>query len=134
MVERFKDAPEKLTDEKLANIIIWMARNFKNDVRITNDFAEDIVTSLKIPISNYIKTMMMLEAAFPCNHHVNPQGVIETFEDSINKRINRTKKPWPEDSMEIVKGYMKEFFPWRISGDTIKYYDDVKKRKQKNED
>ena len=84
-------------------------------------------------MNNYIKTMMMLEAAFPCNNYVNPNGVRETFEDAINKRINRSKNPWPEDSMEIVKGYMKEFFPWRISGDTIKYYDDVKKRKQTKE-
>ena len=139
MVERFKDAPEKLTDEKLANIIIWMARNFKNDIRITNDFVEDIVTSIlkdksKFAIINYIKTMMMVEAAFPCNNYVNSKGVRETFEETINGYINRSIKPWPKDSMEIVKGYMKEFFPWRISGDTIKYYDDVKKRKQKNED
>ena len=82
----------------------------------------------------YIKTMMMVEAAFPCNNYVNPKGVRETFEETINGYINRSIKPWPEDSMEIVKGYMKEFFPWRISGDTIKYYDDVKKRKQENKD
>ena len=110
-----------------------------NDVRITNDFVEDIVTSIlkdgsKFAIINYMKAMMMVEAAFPCNHYVNPQGVRETFEDTINGYINRTKKPWPKDSMEIIKGYMREYFPWRIDGDKIKYYDDVKKRKQKNED
>ena len=78
--------------------------------------------------------MMILEAAFPCNNYVNSQGERKTFEDAINKRINRSKNPWPKDSMEIIKGYMKEFFPWRISGDTIKYYDDVKKKKQGNEE
>ena len=77
--------------------------------------------------------MMMCEAAYPCNNYVNPKGVRETFEETINGYINRSKKPWPKNSMEILKGYMKEYFPWRIDGDEIKYYDDVKKRKQTKE-
>ena len=31
-----------------------------------------------------------------------------------------------QNSIEIVKDLMREYFPWRIDGDKIKYYDDLK--------
>ena len=138
IIERFKDKPRDLTDDKLANIVIWVARNFKNDIRIINELMEELVDNIfknesEFAIFNYTKAMMMSEAAYPCNNYVNPNGVRETFEDSINTRINRSENPWPKNSMEIIKGYMREYFPWRIDGDEIKYYDDVKKRKQTKE-
>ena len=147
IVEKFKDDPSKLTDDKLANVMIWMSRNFKNDVRIPDDFLNALINDLlkdeksrdaaksekAFPIAKYIKTMMTMEAAYPMNYNVNSAGKRVTFEESINRRINREIFPWPENSMEIIKGYMKEYFPWRIQGDEIKYYDE-KSTKTKGED
>ena len=136
IIEKFKDDPSKLDDDKLANIVIWMARNFKNDMRITFDFLEELISHIfkdqsDFAIVKYHKTMMMVEAAFPMNNNVNARGEKETFEDGINYCINRKTDTWPADSMDIIKGYMKEYFPWRIDGDKIKFYDDVDTFKNK---
>ena len=84
-------------------------------------------------INKYIKTSMIIEAIFPMNNHVRPDGERETFEDTINYYITRENYPWPKDSMEIIKGYMKKYFPWRIDGDKIKFIDDVDVKKREEE-
>jgi hypothetical protein len=65
---------------------------------------------------NYIKTWQVIEAAYPP----------KSFDEDIDIYETRDDHPWPKGSTEIVKDLMREYFPWRIDGDTIKYYDDLK--------
>ena len=64
-------------------------------------------------ITRFYKVFWMLNAAYP------PQSL----DKDIVKAETRTKYPWPEGSKKEIIKLMKDFFPWRISGDEIKYYD-----------
>ena len=57
-----------------------------------------------------------LDAAYPS----------KDLEETLHKRETRPNNPWPKNSIEIIKDLMREYFPWRIDGDDIKYYDDLK--------
>ena len=65
---------------------------------------------------NYPKVLQMLDAAYPS----------KDLEEVLHDRETRTENPWPKNSIEIIKDLMREYFPWRIDGDDIKYYDDLK--------
>lgn len=119
---KYKEHPEELPDEQLANIMIWLGINYKNDMFIVHNFVEDLVKNVFKDSSDYmiiknIKTFQVLEAAYP------PRDI----EDDVRKYETRKDESlrWPEGSMEILKDLMREYFPWRISGDEIKYYDDL---------
>ena len=118
---RYKDNPGDCSDEQLANIMIWLGINYKEDVYAVQNFIEELVDNVfknktDFKIMNYIKMWQTIEAAYPP----------KTFDKDIEEYESRGDHPWPKGSAEIVKDLMREYFPWRIDGDEIKYYDDLK--------
>ena len=116
---RYKDNPGDCSDEQLANIIAWLGMNYKEDVNVAQNFIEELVDNVfknksEYRVNNYPQTMLTLFAAYP--------GM--GLEDEIEGEIARSG--WPKDSLDILKEKMKKYFPWRIDGDKIKYYDDLK--------
>ena len=118
---RYKDNPGDCTEEQLANIVAWLGMNYKEDVYAVQNFIEELVENVfknktKFRIMNYPKVLQMLDAAYPS----------KDLEEVLHDRETRTENPWPKNSIEIIKDLMREYFPWRIDGDKIKYYDDLK--------
>ena len=117
--EKFKKDPASCDEDALANICIWLGINFKEDMYSVLNFVRSIsekVFKLKSGTSfdRYIKVGQILEAAFP------PHDI----EDDIKMFTTRPNFPWPEDSMDILKDYMKKYFPWRLKEDgSINFYD-----------
>lgn len=119
--DRYKDNPGDCSDEQLANIMIWLGINYKREIYAVQNFIEELVDNVfknnsKFKIMNYIKMWQVVEAAYPP----------ETFEDDIKAFESREDHPWPEGSTEIVKDLMRKYFPWRIDGDNIKFYNGFK--------
>ena len=118
---RYKDNPGDCSEDQLANIIAWLGMNYKEDVYAVQNFIEELVENVfknntKFRIMNYPKVLQMLDAAYPS----------KDLEEVLHDRETRTENPWPKNSIEIIKDLMREYFPWRIDGDKIKYYDDLK--------
>ena len=115
---RFKDNPEDCTDDQLANVIAWLGINYRGDMYTAISFMEEIIKDVfkngsDTCITRFHKVFWMLNAAYP------PQSL----DKDIVKAETRQKYPWPEGSKNEIIKLMREFFPWRISGDEIKYYD-----------
>ena len=119
---RFKDNPKECSDEQLANIVRWLGTNYKDDSVSVIGFITKISRSIfkdekDYAWVSYIKSNMVLEAAFP------PHDIEEDVKYSESSE-RRDSDRWPEGSLEIIKNYMREYFPWRIDGDEIRYYDE----------
>lgn len=119
---KFKDNPGKCSDEQLANIIAWLGINYKGDMVAIQNFIEDLVKHIfkdnsEYKLAKYVKAFQMLEAAYP------PRGIKDDVDEYEN--LSEEDGGWPEGSMDILKDLMREYFPWRIDGDEIKYYDDL---------
>lgn len=115
---KFKEHPEECTDDVLKNIMIWFGLNYKNTLNtVKPEFIDNLESVLKNhtdnSLINHVNGMLMIYAAWP------QQGMEEEIEYLAKEGM------FPEDSLEIVKKYMREYFPWRISGDKIKYYDEL---------
>ena len=118
---RYKDNPGDCSEEQLANITIWLGMNYKEDIYTVQSFMEELIENVfkdksEFKLINYIKVWQVIEAAYP------PRDI----DDDIRHFESRSDHPWPKNSIEIVKDLMREYFPWRIDGDKIKYYDDLK--------
>ena len=118
---RYKDNPGDCSEEQLANIIAWLGMNYKEDVYTVQNFMEELIDNVfknktKFSLVNYPKVLQMLDAAYPS----------KDLEEKLHGRETREKNPWPKNSIEIIKDLMRKYFPWRIDGDKIKYYDDLK--------
>lgn len=119
---RYKDNPKDCSDDELANIFIWLGINYKEDMVAVQNFMEDIIKSIYKDNSDnrfnkYIKAQQALFAAYPL------KGIEADIEDAEHDDDEECR--WPEDSLEIIKNLMREYFPWRIDGDDIKYFDDL---------
>ena len=118
---KYKDNPGDCSEEQLANIIAWLGMNYKEDVYAVQNFMEELVTNVfkdktDFQLRNYPKVLQMLDAAYPS----------KDLEEKLHGRETREYRPWPKNSIEIIKDLMREYFPWRIDGDKIKYYDALK--------
>ena len=118
---KYKDNPGDCSEEQLANIIAWLGMNYKEDVYAVQNFMEELVTNVfkdktDFQLRNYPKVLQMLDAAYPS----------KDLEEKLHGRETREYRPWPKNSIEIIKDLMRKYFPWRIDGDKIKYYDDLK--------
>lgn len=118
---KYKDNPGDCSEDQLANIIAWLGMNYKEDVYAVQNFMEELVTNVfkdttEFQLRNYPKVLQMLDAAYPS----------KDLEEKLHGRETRTYRPWPKNSIEIIKDLMRKYFPWRIDGDKIKYYDDLK--------
>ena len=119
---RFKEHPEDCSDDELANIIAWLGINYRGDMVAIQNFMEELVKNVfkdkgENRLAKYVKAFQTLEAAYPTRD----------IEDDIKyyESLPEDSYPWPEGSLEIIKGIMREYFPWRLNGDKIKYYDDL---------
>ena len=118
---KYKDNPGDCSEDQLANIIAWLGMNYKEDVYAVQNFMEELVDNVfknntDFKLMNYTKVLQMLDAAYPS----------KDLEETLHKRETRPNNPWPTNSIEIIKDLMRKYFPWRIDGDDIKYYDDLK--------
>ena len=118
---RYKDNPGDCSEDQLANITIWLGMNYKEDVATVQNFFEELMENVfkdksEFMLINYIKVWQVIEAAYP------PRDI----DDDIRHYESRSTNPWPKNSIEIIKDLMRKYFPWRIDGDDIKYYDDLK--------
>lgn len=121
--ERFKDNPEKITEDQLANIAIWLGINYKGDwFEVKNLFNRLEVEVFKdktdYRMSNYPKLLQVGMAAYP------ESDIFDDIDD-----IMHSSEPWPgvkdtKEAIELVKDYMREYFPWRINDDgSVNFYD-----------
>ena len=127
-ISKYKEDMDGFSDDELANIFIWLGMNYPGDMFNVQTFLEHIIKELDMSpdsehsISKYIKTLMVINAAYP------QKSIEQDVEAAMSETDGKYKNPypWPKDSMEIIKGYMREYFPDRINGDEIQYYDDLK--------
>lgn len=118
---RYKDDPTGCSDDKLANIFIWLGMNYKDDYVTVYGFADKLIKSIykdgtDNKFNKYIKAEQALMAAFP----------LHDLEDEVKEAEEDEEEDcrWPEGSLEIIKNLMREYFPWRIDGDEVRYFDD----------
>lgn len=132
MKKRYEKDPGKISDEQLANIIMWLGINFKEQMQTVNDFIIKISDDIfkrdddQHRFAKYVKANMMLIAAFP---ESELDEIVDYFEN-----IPEEKGQWPSGSMDILKDLMKKYFPWRIDGDdNVKFVDklDIKDTAEK---
>ena len=129
-IDRFKDDPKQLTDDMLANVFIWLGINYRGDMvavqKFINDLAKKIFpegdqkSKVGFRFADNIKTNMILYAAYPS------EDMKEEFEEYEKPTLPDGKEntaQWPKNSYDQVIKYMKKYFPWRISGDKIHYYE-----------
>jgi len=124
-IARFKDNPSECTDDMLANVFIWLGINYRGDMVAVQKFINDLSkkvfpegdqkNKVGFRFADQIKTYMILYAAYPSE---DMKEEIESFEHDESS-------PWPKGSYDKVIEYMKKYFPWRIDGDKIHYYEDL---------
>ena len=125
-IERFKEEPSKCTDDMLANVFIWLGINYRGDMvaiqRFINDLADvifpegDQKDKVGFRFADQIKTNMVLYAAYPS------EDMKEEIEEM--EHADENDAPWPKGSYEKVIELMRKYFPWRIDGEKIHYYED----------
>lgn len=112
--KKYKDNPEKLSDDEFAKIILWFGLNYADSFNsVLINFITKVDKVLGKGVFEYIKTGQMLLAAFPMED-------IDIYIDALVNPQQDNSPKYPEDTKEIVKGFMRKYFPWRIDGDTIK--------------
>lgn len=126
-IATFQDDPSKCTDDMLANVFIWLGINYRGDMVAVQNFINDLAKvifpegdqkdKIGFRFADNIKTNMVLYAAYPS----------EDMEKEINDNENAPEgeAPWPKGSFEKVKELMERYFPWRIKGGKIHYYEDL---------
>ena len=113
---KYRKDIDGFTDEQLANICLWLGNNYKDDFVQVYGFMDKLTKTIlkdksEHNINNYIKTMQVLMAGYP----------LKGFEDDVE--YGEQNQNWPEGSLEIIKDLMRKYFPWRIDGDKINYFD-----------
>ena len=129
-IDKFKDDPKQLTDDMLANVFIWLGINYRGDVvavqKFINDLAKKIFpegdqkSKVGFRFADQIKTNMILYAAYPSE---DMKDEIEECEKPKLPDGSENTAQWPKGSYDQVIKYMRKYFPWRISGDKIHYYE-----------
>lgn len=117
---RYKEHPEKITDDELANIFVWLGINYRGSMYSVQSFLNKLTEEVfkaksEFRIINYVQTYMTIQAAYP----------MSDIEEDIVRFEKHQEHPDPEGRMEKIKDIMRKYFPWRIDGDKIKYYDDL---------
>lgn len=117
---KFKDDPGKLSEKQFVNLCIWLGIHYKDYLATVNGFLESLLGDIFKPgteysIDHYPMVMLVCSAAFP------EHDLLETIEAQTKKSVN----PWPEDSLDIIKNYIKKYFPWRMKGDKFNFVDEL---------
>lgn len=114
-----KDA-EDVTDEELTNIMIWLGINYRNNFNlVASEFAYKFKYLFKKHgFWDFHKFAIMFMAAFPEDDYMD---IINNEE--LAKSLCDEKSDFhldkPEDFLDTVKSFAKEYFPWRIRGNEI---------------
>lgn len=123
--DKFKEHPEECTDEKMSNIIIWLGTHYKHDLSLVfRSFINRIDNVLpddgKNDLHNHKKAMQLMYTAWPQK---------DTFESIKNDLDDYGEESvwadYKDNYEERVKDLMRKYFPWRLDGDEIIYYDEV---------
>lgn len=113
---KYRKDIDGFTDEQLANICLWLGINYKDDYVQVYGFMDKLTKTIlkdksEHNINHYIKTLQVLMAGYP----------LKGFEDDVE--YGEQNQNWPEGSLETIKDLMRKYFPWRIDGDKINYFD-----------
>lgn len=132
IIDEYGEDPKKLTDDMLANIFIWLGINYRGDMVAVQDFINSLNTKIfpegeqsskvGFRFADQIKTNMILFAAYPSK---DMKEEFEAWEQPELPGGIKNTAIWPKGSYDIVIKYMKKYFPWRITGDKIHYYEDL---------
>lgn len=128
--DRYKDKMDDLRDDDLANIFLWFGLNYKDDfTTVAGSFITKLPDILNKSMFNYVKSSETLLAAYP------ERDIEETVNSLVNNSSETTtiSSKYPEDTLDVIKEIMRKYFPWRIDGDKIKYYDDLDIEDKKDE-
>lgn len=114
--DKYQDKFDDIPIDEFMNIMIWFGRNYKGDFQTFNsEFYQNLIDKVgENIVKKYYKVQWVLYASWP------EDGIKEFIDECIEI------DGWPEDSWEQIKKIMKEYFPWRLDGDKILYYDEVK--------
>lgn len=147
MVNRYTKGKISPTDEELTNIMIWIGRNFKKNINVVaSEFMYKLHYGLKkVGIWDFHKFGLMFMAAFPEKDYMEVIEYPGLKECLCNKSNSDGKTNFflneDDDILEVVKGFAKEYFPWRLkeNGDLLTVYEesveyDAEKMKKETED
>ena len=100
--------PQKFINDPEASLVLVQ--------RLYTEFESRYKDGTDNKLNKYIKAEQTLMAAFP----------LHDLEDEVKEAEEDEEEEcrWPEGSFEIIKNLMREYFPWRIDGDEIRYFDD----------
>ena len=112
--------PIKPTDKELSNIMIWLGINFKHNFNaISENFAYQLHSALKDNgFWDFHKFGLLFMAAFPENDYneiIEYPELIEALKDTSHaKETTDFYLKEGENMLDVVKGFAKEYFPWRL--------------------
>lgn len=115
----------KPTDKELSNVMIWLGINFKNNFNVISSiFANQLHYVLgDNGFWDFHKFGMMFMAAFPEKDYmevIDYPGLKEVLADtSHGNGCTDFFLKEGEDMLETVKGFAKQYFPWRLNGDEL---------------
>lgn len=137
--DKYGDKGEAVTDEDLSNIMIWLGINFKDNFNLV---ASEFIYKFKYIFKNYgfwdfHKFAMMFMAAFPEKDYmdiINNESLVKALcDENHGKSDFHLEKP--EDFLETVKSFAREYFPWRINGDElVPIFDEEEEEKNPEEE
>lgn len=137
--DKYGDKGEDVTDEDLSNIMIWLGINFKDNFNLV---ASEFIYKFKYIFKNYgfwdfHKFAMMFMAAFPEKDYmdiINNESLVKALcDENHGKSDFHLEKP--EDFLETVKSFAREYFPWRINGDElVPIFDEEEEEKNPKEE
>ena len=137
--DKYGDKGENVTDEDLSNIMIWLGINFKDNFNLV---ASEFIYKFKYIFKNYgfwdfHKFAMMFMAAFPEKDYmdiINNESLVKALcDENHGKSDFHLEKP--EDFLETVKSFAREYFPWRINGDElVPIFDEEEEEKNPEEE
>lgn len=134
MVNRYTKGKSKIapTDEELANIMIWIGRNFKKNINVVaSEFMYKLHYGLKdVGFWDFHKFGLMFMAAFPEEDYMEVIDYPELKKCLCDKSHGNGHTDFflneDDDILEKVKEFAKEFFPWRLNknGDLLTVYEE----------
>ena len=138
--DKYGEKGSKVTDNDLSNIMIWLGINFKQNFNLV---ASEFIYKLKYIFKkngfwDFHKFGLLFMAAFPEKDYKEVIEYPDLKKNLCDKSHGNTDFFLKEndDILEVVKGFAKEYFPWRLKGDElIPIYDEVDDEKsEKSED
>jgi hypothetical protein len=135
--DKYGEKGSEVTDNDLSNIMIWLGINFKQNFNLV---ASEFIYKLKYIFKkngfwDFHKFGLLFMAAFPEKDYKEVIEYPDLKKNLCNKSHGNTDFFLKEndDILEVIKGFAKEYFPWRLKDDElIPIYDEVDDEKSEN--